>query len=33
MDVGKEVLDRHYDQRSKQEKLRQRRQYLPDEST
>jgi len=33
MDVGKKVLDRHYDQRSKQEKLRQRRQYLPDKST
>lgn len=30
MDVGKDVLDRHYDQRSQIEKLRQRRQYLPD---
>jgi site-specific recombinase XerD len=30
MDVGMDILDRHYDQRSKQEKLRQRRQYLPD---
>jgi site-specific recombinase XerD len=31
MDLGMEVLDRHYDQRTKTEKLRQRRQYLPDE--
>lgn len=30
MDVGVDVLDRHYDQRSKREKLRQRRKYLPD---
>lgn len=30
MDVGMNVLDRHYDQRSEREKLRQRRQYLPD---
>lgn len=30
MDVGMNVLDRHYDQRSKREKLRQRRRYLPD---
>lgn len=30
MDVGMDVLDRHYDQRSKREKLRQRRKYLPD---
>lgn len=30
MDVGLDVLDRHYDQRSEKEKLRQRRQYLPD---
>lgn len=31
MDVGPDVLDEHYDQRSKQDKLQQRRQYLPDE--
>jgi len=31
MDVSMDVIDRHYDQRSAQEKLRQRRQYLPDE--
>lgn len=31
MDVGLEVLERHYDQRTKQEKLRQRRKYLPEE--
>lgn len=31
MDVGEAVLDRHYDQRSEQEKLQQRRQYLPDD--
>lgn len=31
MDVGIDVLDRHYDQRSDIEKLRQRRQYLPNE--
>jgi integrase len=31
MDVKKEVLDRHYDQRNQIEKLRQRRQYLPDQ--
>jgi site-specific recombinase XerD len=31
MDVGEDVLDRHYDQRSAQEKLEQRRQYLPGE--
>lgn len=30
MDVGLDTLDRHYDQRSEQEKLRQRRQYIPD---
>jgi integrase len=30
MDVSKDVLDRHYDQRTPQEKLRQRRQYLPE---
>jgi integrase len=30
-DVGLDVLDRHYDQRSDLEKLRQRREYLPDE--
>jgi len=30
MDLGLDVLDRHYDQRSKREKLRQRRRYLPD---
>lgn len=30
MDVGMDVLDRHYDQRSAKEKLRQRRSYLPD---
>jgi len=31
MDVSMDVIDRHYDQRSPQEKLRQRRQYLPDQ--
>lgn len=31
MDLGMDVLDRHYDQRTKLEKLRKRRQYLPDE--
>jgi site-specific recombinase XerD len=31
MDVGLDVLERHYDERSPQEKLRQRRRYLPDE--
>lgn len=31
MDVGLDVLERHYDQRSAKEKLRQRRKYLPDE--
>jgi site-specific recombinase XerD len=31
MDLGTDVLDRHYDQRTPQEKLAQRRQYLPDE--
>ncbi|AHF98447.1 integrase [Halostagnicola larsenii XH-48] len=30
MDVGMDVLERHYDQRSAREKLEQRRQYLPD---
>lgn len=30
MDVGVDVLDRHYDQRSEHEKVKQRRQYLPD---
>jgi site-specific recombinase XerD len=30
MDVGLDVLERHYDQRSPEEKLRQRREYLPD---
>jgi integrase len=29
MDVGMDVLGRHYDQRTKREKLQQRRQYLP----
>jgi len=32
MDLGLDVLDRHYDQRTPEEKLEQRRQYLPDES-
>jgi integrase len=31
MDVGMDVIERHYDQRSAREKLRQRRQYLPDD--
>lgn len=31
MDVSMDVIGRHYDQRSPQEKLRQRRQYLPDQ--
>jgi site-specific recombinase XerD len=31
MDVGLDVLERHYDQRSKREKVQQRRRYLPDE--
>lgn len=31
MDVGVDVIERHYDQRSAREKLKQRRQYLPDE--
>lgn len=31
MDLGLDVLDRHYDERTKEEKLRQRRQYLPDD--
>ena len=30
MDTGVDVLDRHYDQRTPEEKLRQRRQYLPE---
>lgn len=30
MDVSSDILDRHYDQRSLQEKMRQRRRYLPD---
>jgi integrase len=30
MDVSPDVIDRHYDQRSPEEKMRQRRQYLPD---
>ena len=30
MDTSVDVLDRHYDQRTPEEKLRQRRQYLPD---
>lgn len=30
MDLGQDVLDRHYDQRSPKEKMRQRRRYLPD---
>nr|WP_083858558.1 hypothetical protein [Natrialba chahannaoensis] len=32
MDANRAVLDRHYDQRSEREKLRQRRQYLPSNS-
>lgn len=31
MDVGLDVIDRHYDQRSAKEKVRRRRRYLPDE--
>jgi len=31
MDVGLDVLERHYDQRTANEKLQQRRKYLPDE--
>jgi site-specific recombinase XerD len=31
MDVGMDVIERHYDQRSAREKLQQRRQYLPDD--
>ena len=31
MDLGLDVLDRHYDQRTPEEKLKQRRKYLPDE--
>ncbi|WP_136689960.1 tyrosine-type recombinase/integrase [Halorhabdus amylolytica] len=31
MDVGMDVLERHYDQRSAKDKLRQRRRYLPDD--
>jgi hypothetical protein len=30
MDVGLDVLERHYDRRSPKEKLEQRRRYLPD---
>jgi site-specific recombinase XerD len=30
MDVSMDVIDRHYDQRSPQEKVQQRRQYIPD---